>query len=229
MIIIPSIDISGGYAVKRVRGVRGTELIRLSVDEAIKLTRRFNFVHIVDLDGAEQGRLVNIDSIARISREFNSKCEVGGGIRTPEVGKEALKLCSKVVIGTAALEGPGAINEFIKSLGYESVVVSIDVLGNFVMSRGWTKPVGELQAVINSLPRVHTLIYTAIDVEGTGAGPLISREVIELLRSKADEVFYAGGISTCGHIEQLRDLGLDGVIIGYALYVKGVDCAGSWG
>ncbi len=176
---------------------------------------------------------MNIDSIARISREFNSKCEVGGGIRTPEVGKEALRLCSKVVIGTAALERPGAINEFIKSLGYESVVVSIDVLGgNFVMSRGgWTKPVGELQAVINSLPRVHTLIYTAIDVEGTGAGPLISREVIELLRGgKADEVFYAGGVSTCGHIEQLRDLGLDGgVIIGYALYVKGVDCAGSWG
>ncbi|WP_243679265.1 HisA/HisF-related TIM barrel protein [Vulcanisaeta distributa] len=211
--------------------MKGTELVRLSIDEAIKLTRRYSFVHIVDLDGAEQGKLVNIDSIARIGREFNGRCEVGGGIRTLEVGKEALRLCSRVVIGTVALERPGTINEFIKGLGYESIVVSIDVLGGLVMSRGWRKPIGELPAIINSLPRVHALIYTAIDVEGTGMGPLINRKIVELLRSKADEVFYAGGISTCGHIEQLRDLGIDGgVIIGYALYVRGgVDCAGRWG
>ncbi|WP_054858049.1 HisA/HisF-related TIM barrel protein [Vulcanisaeta sp. JCM 16159] len=89
MFIIPSIDISGGYAVKRVRGMRGTELVRLSIDDAIKLTRDFGFVHVVDLDGAERGELVNINSIARIGREFDGKCEVGGGIRTVDAGREA--------------------------------------------------------------------------------------------------------------------------------------------
>ncbi len=92
------------------------------------------------------------------------------------------------------------------------------------MSRGWARPVGELPRVISMLPRVHTLIYTAIDVEGTGTGPLVNQEIINLLRSKADEVLYAGGISTCDHIKQLKDLGLDGVIVGYALYVRGVNC-----
>ncbi|WP_243676130.1 HisA/HisF-related TIM barrel protein [Vulcanisaeta distributa] len=175
MFIIPSIDISGGgYVVKRVRGgMRGTELVRLSIDDAIKLTRDFGFVHVVDLDGAERGELVNINSIARIGREFNGKCEVGGGIRTVNAGREALKFCSRVVLGgTAAVERPWIIHEFIRRLGYEAVAVSIDVLGRTVMSRGgWARPVGELPRVISMLPRVHTLIYTAIDVEGTGTGP----------------------------------------------------------
>ncbi|GAB6947713.1 1-(5-phosphoribosyl)-5-[(5-phosphoribosylamino) methylideneamino]imidazole-4-carboxamide isomerase [Vulcanisaeta sp. JCM 16161] len=224
MLIIPSIDISNGYAVKRIRGVKGTELIRLSIDDAIKLTRNFGFVHIVDLDGAEQGMLVNIDSIARIGREFRGRCEVGGGIRTLEVGEEALKFCSRVVLGTAALEDPSTVDIFIKGLGYDAVAISIDVSRGLVMSRGWTRPIGELVTVVRSLPKVHTLIYTAIDVEGTGVGPLISKEIVDLLRDRADEVIYAGGVSTCEHIKQLRDLGLDGVIVGYMLYIRGVNC-----
>ncbi|BDR92893.1 HisA/HisF-related TIM barrel protein [Vulcanisaeta souniana] len=224
MIVIPSIDISGGYAVKRVMGVRGTELVRLSIDDAIKLVRDFSWVHIVDLDGAELGKPVNISSIGRISEEFKRRCEVGGGIRTPETGKEILRFCERVVLGTTAVEKPSVVKDFINELGYESVAVSIDVKDDRVMSRGWSRPVGELESVINSLPRVHVMIYTAINVEGTGRGLMLNPRHVDLLRGEADLLFYAGGVSSCNDIERLRNFGFDGVIIGYALYVKGVRC-----
>ncbi len=224
MIVVPSIDISGGYAVKRIMGVRGTELVRLSIDDAIKLVRGFRWVHIVDLDGAELGKPVNIDSISRISEEFGRRCEVGGGIRTPKIGREILRFCERVVLGTTAVENPSMIKDFINELGYEAVAVSIDVKDNRVMSRGWLRPVGELESVINSLPKIHVVIYTAIDAEGTGLGLMINPRHVDLLRGKADLLFYAGGVSGCNDIERLRNFGFDGVIIGYALYVKGVRC-----
>jgi 1-(5-phosphoribosyl)-5-[(5-phosphoribosylamino)methylideneamino] imidazole-4-carboxamide isomerase (EC 5.3.1.16) len=74
-LVIPSIDISGGLAVKRVRGVRGSELVRLSIDEALNLVKDYPLVHVVDLDGAELGRIVNSESIAQIGSFMGGKCQ----------------------------------------------------------------------------------------------------------------------------------------------------------
>ncbi|WP_069807437.1 HisA/HisF-related TIM barrel protein [Vulcanisaeta thermophila] len=223
-LLIPSVDLSGGYVVKRVRGLRGTEQVRLGIDEAVKLVKGYPRIHIVDLDGAEVGRPVNVDAIRKVALEVNGKCQMGGGIRDVGVGKEMLNHCDRVVLGSVAVEEPGRLMEFLRVLGREHVVVSLDVSGGYVMSRGWTRRVAPLPEVIRALPRVGAVVFTDIDVEGTGMGVRVGGGIVEELRSIADEVYYAGGVGGCDDVAKLWSLGFDGVIIGYAFYVKGVRC-----
>jgi len=221
-LVIPSIDISGGLAVKRVRGVRGSELVRLSIDEALNLVKDYPLVHVVDLDGAELGRIVNSESIAKIGSFMGGKCQVGGGVRDAGSARELLRHCRRVIIGTLAVEKPNALKDMVEELGRERVGVSLDVQGEWVFVRGWRVRAGRINDIVNRLPRVGVVVFTNVEVEGTGMGPRVRRDIINALRSVGEEIYYAGGISNCDDIKQLWELGFDGVIIGYALYVKRV-------
>ena len=223
-LVIPSIDISGGLAVKRVRGVRGSELVRLTIDEALNLVKDYPLVHVVDLDGAELGRIVNLESIAKIGSFMGGKCQVGGGVRDVGSARELLRHCGRVIVGTLAVEKPSAFKGMVEELGRERVGVSLDVQGGWVLVRGWRVRAGKINDVVNRLPRVGVVVFTNVEVEGTGMGPRVKREIIDTLRSVGEEIYYAGGVSNCDDIEQLWELGFDGVIIGYALYVKRVMC-----
>mgnify|MGYP001770656581 CR=1 FL=1 len=225
-LIIPSIDLSNGYAVKRVRGVRGSELVKLSVGEALSIVKGYSYVHVVDLDGAEQGRVVNLDSIALIGRELGGRCQVGGGIRSIGDASRVLKYCDRVVLGTLAVEEPKTIEHFINELGWDKVAVSLDVLNGYVVSRGWRSLVKRVEDALMDLPKVKAIVYTAVDVEGTGGGPRASRELVNMLKARGSEAYYAGGVSDCGQVRYLWGMGFDGVIVGYLIYVRRVDCNG---
>ncbi|MFP3238953.1 MAG: HisA/HisF-related TIM barrel protein [Caldivirga sp.] len=228
-LVIPSIDLSGGLVVKRVRGVRGSELVRLNLTEALNLVKGYPLVHVVDLDGAELGRPVNVDSIARVGSAMGGRCQVGGGVRGIEDARLLLRYCSRVIVGTIAVEEPKALFVMVKELGEDKVGVSLDADGEWLVTRGWRFRAKRITDAINELPRVGAVVYTNVSVEGTGMGPRVNPELVKVLRGIGKEVYYAGGVSNCSDVEELWRLGFDGVIIGYALYVKGVRCGGQGG
>lgn len=225
-ILIPSMDLSGGLVVKRVRGVRGSELIKLSIDEALKLVKDYPLVHVVDLDGAEAGKPINVDSVAKIGSALAGKCEVGGGVRSINDAELLLKYCSRVILGTVAVERPESLAAMVKALGDDKVGVSLDSDGEWLLTRGWGFRARRISDLLNLLPRVSVVIYTDVTVEGTGAGPRVNQGLVEALRGIGREVYYAGGVSNCSDVERLWGMGFNGVIVGYAFYVKGVRCSG---
>ncbi len=215
--IVPSIDISGGRAVKRVRGVSGTERHVVDpLEAAAKL--RGKYVHIVDLDGASSGRPINLATIRGVAGLLSGQCQVGGGVRSLEHADELLRICLRVVLGTLVFTAPQRAMEIIEAVGRERVMISLDVLGDRVMVGGWQKTAGKVDEVVASLPETWGIIYTDISVEGTMEGPNPRPEVVSRLRGAAPRLFYAGGVRDCRDADKLLHMGFDGVIVGMALY-----------
>ncbi|WP_292000454.1 HisA/HisF-related TIM barrel protein [Caldivirga sp.] len=224
-LIIPSIDLSGGLVVKRVRGVKGSELVKLNLTEALSLVKDYPLVHVVDLDGAELGKPVNVDSIVKIGMAMNGKCEVGGGVRGIEDAELLLRYCSRVILGTVAVENTPLLLSMVNRLGEDKVGIALDADGEWLMTRGWGVKARRIMDVIGGLPKVGVVVYTNVRVEGTGMGPRVEEGLVKRLKEIGDEAYYAGGVSNCSDVEYLWGLGFDGVIVGYALYVKGVRCS----
>ncbi|MGC8571373.1 MAG: HisA/HisF-related TIM barrel protein [Caldivirga sp.] len=224
-LIIPSIDLSGGLVVKRVRGVKGSELVKLNLTEALSLVKDYPLVHVVDLDGAELGKPVNVDSIVKIGMAMNGKCEVGGGVRGIEDAELLLRYCSRVILGTVAVENTPLLLSMVNKLGEDKVGIALDADGEWLMTRGWGVKARRIMDVIGDLPKVGVVVYTNVRVEGTGMGPRVEEGLVKRLKEIGNETYYAGGVSNCSDVEYLWGLGFDGVIVGYALYVKGVRCS----
>nr|KJR73695.1 MAG: 1-(5-phosphoribosyl)-5-[(5-phosphoribosylamino)methylideneamino] imidazole-4-carboxamide isomerase [Thermoproteus sp. AZ2] len=221
--VIPSIDLEGGRAVKRIRGVRGRYIF---VGNPLELAERFKeapLVHIVDLDGAEAGRPVNAEVVKAVKAELNGECELGGGLRSVGAIEQALSLCEYAVVGTLPFTNPAEFERARDKFG-DRLVVSIDVKGGLVMGSGWAQPLASIEEAAALLSRVRpaAVIYTAVDVEGTGLGP--SLKYAELLRGAARRIYYAGGIADCGHLMAVKAAGFDGAIVGYALYKGNLSC-----
>ena len=225
MLVIPSIDLEDGKAVKRVRGRRGEYVF---VGDPLELARRFSrapLVHIVDLDGAERGAPANLDVVAAISEALEGACQLGGGLRSYEHVSKALELCDYAVVGTLPFREPRSFEDLARRFPGK-LVVSLDVLGGWVMGDGWRTRLMRLEEAIELLERfdLAAVIYTSIDVEGTGAGPLAIDA--GLLKRVAKRAYYAGGISGCGHLDIIKRAGFDGAIVGYALYRGDLSCVG---
>ncbi len=223
MLVIPSIDLENGRAVKRVRGRRGEYVF---VGDPLELARRFSqapLVHIVDLDGAERGAPANLDVVAAISEELEGACQLGGGLRSYDHVSRALELCDYAVVGTLPFREPRSFEELARQFPGK-LVVSLDVLDGWVMGDGWRTKIMRLKEALELLERFNlaAVIYTSIDVEGTGAGPLaVDAGLFKRVVSRA---YYAGGISGCNHLEIIKRAGFDGAIVGYALYRGDLSC-----
>lgn len=223
--VIPSIDLEGGRAVKRIRGVRGRYVF---VGDPLELAERFKeapLVHIVDLDGAEAGRPVNAEVVRAIRARLNGECELGGGLRGLDAIAQALSLCEYAVVGTLPFTNPAEFERARDEFG-DRLVVSVDVRSGLVVGSGWAQPLASVEEAVALLSRARpaAVIYTAVDVEGTGLGP--SLKYAELLRRAAKRIFYAGGIANCDHLMAVKAAGFDGAIVGYALYKGDLSCVG---
>ncbi|ACB39113.1 1-(5-phosphoribosyl)-5-[(5-phosphoribosylamino)methylideneamino] imidazole-4-carboxamide isomerase [Pyrobaculum neutrophilum] len=226
--IIPSIDIEGGRAVKRVQGRRGEYIF---VGDPLELARRFSradLVHVVDLDGAEAGRPVNTSIVEKVARELGGRCQLGGGLRSAEAVEWALSLCRYAVVGSMPFKNPSLFASV--AARYRSrLVVSLDVRGGFVVTDGWTKAAAtpeEAAAAIKPHGPLAALVITSVDVEGTGAGFRLPVDLAKL-RDVAARLYYAGGVNSCVDVEKALKAGFDGVIVGYALYRGDLkNCAG---
>jgi 1-(5-phosphoribosyl)-5-[(5-phosphoribosylamino)methylideneamino] imidazole-4-carboxamide isomerase/N-(5'phosphoribosyl)anthranilate isomerase len=221
--LLPAVDIAGGQAVQLVQGVAGSEKrFGDPVEAALNWQKRgAEWIHLVDLDAAF-GRGNNRELLARIVGTLDIKVEMSGGIRDEESLESAMATgCSRVNIGTAALEDPEWCAAAIAQYG-DRVAVGLDVRGRTLAARGWTSEGGDLYDVLARLDREGCARYVVTDVNKDG---MLQGPNLDLLRNVCAAtdrpVVASGGITELADLEALRGLvpeGVEGAIIGTALY-----------
>ncbi|NWJ95058.1 MAG: 1-(5-phosphoribosyl)-5-[(5-phosphoribosylamino)methylideneamino]imidazole-4-carboxamide isomerase [Chloroflexi bacterium] len=223
MLIIPGIDLKDGKCVRLYQG--DYEQVTVFADDPAEVAQRWRnegatYLHIVDLDGAKAGHLVNLTVIKRIIAEAGLPIEVGGGIRDEATINQLLDLgVDRVILGTAAVKDPFEIGRLCERYG-ERIVIGVDARHGLVAIEGWTE---------TSLLTAHQLaaqlahhgatrfIYTDITRDGTLTEPNYEA-FIEFKEAAERRVIASGGVSKPEHVQRLRELGAEGVIIGKALY-----------
>lgn len=224
--LLPAVDVSDGKAVRLTQGESDSETSYGSPVEAALtfIEAGAEWIHLVDLDAAF-GRGSNHEVIKKVIDSCPGvKIELSGGIRDSESLDRALDLgATRVNLGTAALEDPDWTEKVISDYG-DKIAVGLDVRGTTLSARGWTKDGGELFEVLARLEAAGCARYVVTDVtkDGTLRGPNI-----ELLKSVLEKtkrpVVASGGISELDDIRALLELvplGLEGAILGKALYAK---------
>lgn len=221
--LLPAVDVANGQAVRLVQGEAGSETNYGSPVEAALEWQNAGaeWLHLVDLDAAF-GRGDNIAILTEVAQELSIKIEMSGGIRDDESLERALSLNpARINLGTAALENPEWTRKVIAEHG-DIIAVGLDVRGETLAARGWTKEGGNLWEVLDRLNEDGCARYVVTDVtkDGTLQGPNL-----ELLRKVAERtdkpVVASGGIATLDDIVALRTMvphGVEGAITGKALY-----------
>ena len=223
--LLPAVDVAGGQAVRLVQGAAGSET---SYGDPVTAALEWQeqgaqWIHLVDLDAAF-GRGSNAALLAEVVGRLDVKVEMSGGIRDDESLDAALATgCTRVNIGTAALEDPLWCASAIARHG-DKVAVGLDVRGTTLAARGWTQEGGELYEVLARLDSEGCARYVVTDVtkDGTLRGPNL-----DLLRDvcavTTRPVVASGGVATLEDlhaISELVPLGVEGAIVGKALYAK---------
>jgi phosphoribosylformimino-5-aminoimidazole carboxamide ribotide isomerase len=226
MLIIPAIDLKDGRCVRLVQGEMDKETIYFEnpVDAAQHWRAEgATFIHVVDLNGAVEGRPVHTQEIEAICKQSGLFVELGGGLRSIEAVEAALNLgACRVVIGTAAYDN----EEFLRALCKKfpgKIVVGIDARQGKVAVKGW-KETTSMDAV--ELAKrceqdgASRIIYTDISRDGTRQGVNVE-ETLKIARAVKIPVIASGGVATLDDIRKLLPLekeGIEGVIVGRALY-----------
>lgn len=223
LILLPAVDVKDGKAVRLVQGELANEsTYGEPLDAALDFQNSgAQWLHLVDLDAAF-GRGSNYEILAEVVGKLDIDVELSGGIRDNESLERALATgCTRINLGTAALENPEWTSRVIKKYG-ERIAVGLDVRGHTLAARGWTKEGGDLFETIERLDRDGCARYVVTDVakDGTMQGPNLNllREVTHATKAP---VIASGGVSTLDDIRALRsliDLGVEGAIVGKALY-----------
>ncbi len=221
--LLPAVDVKDSRAVRLVQGALDKESIYgAPLEVALEFQAAgAEWLHLVDLDEAF-GRGSNATLLAEVVAALDIKVELSGGIRDDESLKRALATgCTRINLGTAALENPEWTAKVIKQYG-DRIAVGLDVRGTTLAARGWTKEGGELFETIERLDRDGCSRYIVTDVarDGTLTGPNL-----ELLKSvcaatKAP-IVASGGVSSLADIAaiaELVEIGVEGSIVGKALY-----------
>ena len=223
MLIYPAIDLRGGQCVRLRQGDYTQETVFGADPEAI--ARRWVdegavYLHIVDLDGAREGRPVNVDSVRRIVATAGVPCQLGGGLRTePDIAEALAWGVQRVVLGTRALKDPGWAEKMCRRFPGQ-VVLGIDAKEGGVAVAGWTE-VSDCSAI--DLARtcaawpLAALVYTDISRDGMLAGPNLA-SIAEMAAAVSVPVIASGGVSSLEDVRRLAELGVAGCIIGRALY-----------
>lgn len=219
MLIIPAIDLKDGMCVRLYQGFFEKELFK---KDPLQMALKFKEagakrLHIVDLDGARDGKPVNLDIALAIKRKSGLEVELGGGIRTPEVLEQILSLgIDYAILSTWFLE----YGEVLKTKK-DKIIISIDIdRDGFIKTHGWQKKANIKGSEIleNALQNgFEHFIVTFTYRDGTLEGLDIS--LIEtFIKHKKAKIIFAGGISSVRDIETAKRLGAYGVVIGRAFY-----------
>ncbi len=226
--IIPAIDLRQGKCVRLYQGDYEQETI--FSDNPVEIALEWQSLgaprlHIVDLDGAAAGELYNLDIIKEIASTVLIPVQVGGGIRQLETVEQLLKAgIERVILGTAAVEDPKLVEEACRKFS-ESILVGVDAREGYIATHGWRQETG-LKAIefTKSMVqlRVKRFIYTDISRDGTLTEPNFS-DTFELVTAIGLPVIAAGGISSLSHLKVLNQLGVEGAIVGKALYTGDIN------
>ncbi|HFI0275437.1 TPA: 1-(5-phosphoribosyl)-5-[(5-phosphoribosylamino)methylideneamino]imidazole-4-carboxamide isomerase [Streptococcus suis] len=225
MQIYPAIDIRNGKAVRLFKGDFNQETVVNPdvLDQAKTFAAAgIDFIHVVDLDGALEGRATNRDLIASLKRETGLRIQVGGGIRTLDQIADYLDAgIDRVIIGSMAVKNPDFVKQALERFGSQAIVVGIDAKNGFVATEGWleTSQV-DYMSLAKEMEKigVRLFVYTDVDRDGTLTGPNFDhyRNLKETL-TEAD-VIASGGIHSMSDLVELAKIGVAGTIVGKAYY-----------
>lgn len=233
MEIIPAIDILRGRCVRLDQGDYDRETV--FDDDPAAVARRWQSLgasrlHVVDLDGAREGAPRNADAVSQILAGVRVPVQVAGGVRDLSTADDLIGLgADRVVMGTAAVKDQTALLNAV-TMFRDQIVVSVDARDGLVRTEGWTEG-SEVRALdlVRDLSEigVRRIVYTDISSDGMLSGPNFA-SVAELLEYVAGlpappAVIAAGGVSSVEHLRRLSGLGVEGAIVGKALYTGAVD------
>jgi phosphoribosylformimino-5-aminoimidazole carboxamide ribotide isomerase len=228
MEVIPAVDIKGGKCVRLYQGdyLKETVFSENPVDVAINWRAQgARRLHVIDLDGAASGELSNIAVIEAIVKRVNLPVQLGGGIRDEATVAKLLDIgVGRVILGTVAVENP----ELVKSLCQKydkAIVVGIDARDGYVATHGWIKGT-EIKALELGLQMValgvKRIVYTDIKRDGTLTEPGFDA-IAEMVKGVNLPIIAAGGISKLSHLRKLKELGVEGAIVGKAVYTGDIN------
>lgn len=225
MIIIPAIDIIDGKPVRLYQGdYNKKEIVSEDVFDTSKNFEDLGaqWVHLVDLDGAKKGELVNSNVIIKVAQSLSIPIEVGGGIRNFENIKYLIDNgVSRVILGTSAMEDENLLKKALREYG-EKIAVGIDCKDGYACGRGWLQESSihyiEFAKRLEKLG-VKNIIVTDISKDGTLEGPNI--EILnELKKEVSIDITASGGIRDISNIKALKEIDVYGAITGKAIYAK---------
>ncbi len=223
MEIWPAIDIRGGKCVRLQQGDYKRETV-FGADPAAMARHWVDLgaqcLHLVDLDGAREGRPVNLASIEAIVKASGVPCELGGGVRSDYAIQELLKIgLKRIIIGTLALKEPDWFRRMCKKFP-QRLVLGIDARDGFVAAEGWLEtskmPAIGLARQFSGEP-IAAIIYTDIAADGMLTGPNVAA-MAEMQAAVDLPVVASGGVTTKQDVARLAAAGMAGCIIGRALY-----------
>jgi len=224
MRIIAAIDILDGKCVRLTRGDYGTSKIYnedpLEVAKEVQ-DNGVRYLHLVDLDGARNKRIVNYGIIEKISARTDLSIDFGGGIRSDEDIRTAFGSGAKqVTAGTIAVTDPELVLKWLSGYGNDKIIIGADCKDRKIKTGGWTENTEE--DVIDFISRYYKkgakyTICTDIDRDGMMTGPAADLYK-EILMAVKINLIASGGISTIKDLEAMKDTGCEGVIIGKAIY-----------
>jgi len=226
MEIIPAIDIIDGKCVRLIQGNFKSKKVYSS--NPFKIAQLFQKaglrrLHLIDLEGAKEGKIKNWETIKKIAKKTNLFIEFGGGVKDEKDIKKLLNLgINKVILGSIVLEEPRNFKSITKKF-QNKIIVAVDILGQKICYRGWQKEAKkELSSFLKDLIKlgVKTIICTEIERDGTLKGPNFS--LYKKLVSKFPnlKIVASGGIRNIQDLKKLSKIGLNSAIIGKAISEK---------
>jgi phosphoribosylformimino-5-aminoimidazole carboxamide ribotide isomerase len=228
MNLIPAIDILNGKCVRLIQGDYKQETV--FSDDPVEFAVRWSaygakWMHIIDLDGARSGKLVNDKIVEKIINVSDCSIQIGGGIRNYNDFRSALNNgVNRVIVGTIAIKDKTLLQSLIADFSDE-LIVSIDSRGGLVQVEGWTESTQlEAFSLIQELAQqgVKRIIYTDVERDGTNEG-INFKNIEKIVNSSHIPIIAAGGISSLDDLENLKSCGVEGAILGRALFDGKID------
>jgi phosphoribosylformimino-5-aminoimidazole carboxamide ribotide isomerase len=225
MQIWPAIDLRGGKCVRLQQGDYQRETV--FGEDPVAMARQFvadgaEYLHLVDLDGARDGRLVNLPSVQAIVEAVGIPCELGGGVRDESSIRQLLEIgLSRLVIGTKVLREPAWFRQMCRMFP-DQLALGLDARNGQVATDGWLETSGvaatDLVRQFADEP-IAAIIYTDIATDGMMAGPnLVAMR--EMRAATELPLIASGGVARAADVSQLAALSVTGCIIGRALYER---------
>ncbi|MEO7263534.1 MAG: 1-(5-phosphoribosyl)-5-[(5-phosphoribosylamino)methylideneamino]imidazole-4-carboxamide isomerase [Ferruginibacter sp.] len=224
MRIIPAIDIINGKCVRLSKGDFASS--KIYNESPVEVAKQFEdagikYLHLVDLDGAKAGKIINQSVLEKISKATKLQIDFGGGIQSNNDIKTAFESGARqVCIGSVAVKNPGLFEEWINIYGSKKMILSADAINNKIATNGWLHT-SELDVIdfISDYNRkgVQYVMCTDISKDGMLLGPSLDlyRTILEQTKIK---LIASGGIASIQDVEAVTVLGCEGVVIGKAIY-----------
>ncbi|MEA1975029.1 MAG: 1-(5-phosphoribosyl)-5-[(5-phosphoribosylamino)methylideneamino]imidazole-4-carboxamide isomerase [Bacillota bacterium] len=231
MNIIPAIDIKNGKCVRLYMGDFNKETVYF--ENPIKVAimfeeKKYTNLHIVDLDGALNGELINVEIISKLKKDTNLIIQYGGGIRTFEKAEMLMKLgIDRIIIGTMAIKKMNILKKISNKYG-KKIIIALDVKNDYIFINAWKEKTDiNIEDKISDLIKLNisNFLITDISRDGTLKGPNI--ELYERLLKKFNiNIIASGGVSSIEDIKKLEAIGIKETVVGKALYENNLELEG---